>query len=394
MSELWVRFVDEDFDAFEWWRFEDGQRPRAEGKGQGEALGQLDPAATCRLFLPQSLLLALSARLPPRASRQQLQAIGYAIEDQLANDVEDNHYAIGSQDEEGRLPVIVIRRVLMDRLLERLRAARLRCDALHAEMVLCPPPGEGRMATLCAGADGYLLRLSSEEALTLPRELLAQGLDWLAASQGREDLSLDCCRELDPPAVEGRSLDCRPIDCSPDRQGMGAAVNLLQGDYRPGSRWRERLRPWRSVAGILLALLLVLLVSALIERWQQQQTLQSIRQQQWALIDRYLPGQEHRGDPKRLLVKRLAETRQRPGQSGLLDLLADLAATRSAFPDLKIGRVLYRNGELVTDLEAPRLKIIEDLEQKLKQQALAFRIENLDIGPDRTRVRLILEGSS
>ena len=395
MSELWVRFTDRDFDAFQWWRFDaDDQSPGSRGEGRGDALADLEPAATCRIFVPQSLLLTLRAQLPPKASRQQIQAIGFAIEDQLANDVEDNHFATGPQQADGSLAVAVIERALMDRLIERLRGARLRYDFIHPEMLLCPAPGEGAFASLCVAADGWLLRLDDETALTVPDALLADSLAWIRSSRGAgDDALIDCCAPVDPPGAA--SLACRKITCEIGPQAVaGPAVDLLQGDYRPGSRWRERLKPWRPVALLLVGLLLVLLAVTVAERLRDEQRLQALQQQQWALIDRYLPQTPHRGDPKRILIRRLSTAGQSSLAGGPIELLADFAGIHSGFPRLKVGRLLYRDSELIIDLEAPQLKVFEDLEKKLKQRELAYRIENLDIGPGKTRARLILGGKA
>ena len=395
MSELWIRFADPDFHAFQWWRFDAGdQTPGSRGEGQGEALAALEPAATCRIFVPQPLLLTLRVQLPPKASRQQIQAIGFAIEDQLANDVEDNHYATGSQQADGSLAVVVIERTVMDRLLERLRAARLRHDFIHPEMLLCPPPGDEAFACLCRSPEGWLLRLDAAEALAVPDALLADSLSWIRASRGAgDDARLDCCEAVHLP--DSHPVSCRKTSCEISRKMLtDPAVNLLQGDYRPGSRWRERLKPWRSVALLLAGLLLVLLAATVVERFRDERHLRELQQRQWALIDRYLPQTPHKGDPKRILVQRLSAAGPSSSSAGPVELLADFAGIHSGFPQLEIGRLLYRGSELVVDLEAPQLKVFEDLEKKLKQRQLGYRIENLDIGPSKTRARLILGGSS
>jgi len=395
VSELWIRFDDGDFDAFDWWRFEPGnERPVSQGRGRGDDLASLEVAARCRVFIPQSLLLSLRAQLPPKASRQQLQAIGFAIEDRLANDVEDNHFATGSQHEDGTLPVVAVERSLMDRLMLRLRQARLRCDAIHPEMYLCPPPRPDALASLCDSPQGWVLRLSADEALTASRSLLADTLDWLAAGDA-VNARLDCCADSSIDGAQHESFECRAVDCVPVLTRVkDDAVNLLQGVYRPGNRWRERLRPWKPVGWLLLFLLLLSAGLALVDRIDAQRRLDALRAEQWALIDRYLPGTDHKGDAKRLLVQRLSALGKGGSRQGPIDLLARFASLKGGFPDLQIRRLLYRDAELAIDLQATRLKTFEALEEQLKKQGLSYRIENLDIGPKQTRARLILGGRS
>jgi len=394
VNELWIRFADADFDAFDWWRFAgDSEKPADSGQGRGDELAALEAAAVCRVFVPQTLLLSLTVQLPPRASRQQLQAIGYAIEDQLANDVDDNHFAMGPQQESGAVAVVVIERAVMDRLLERLRSARLRCDFIHAEMLLCPEPGNGVLACLCPSPSGWLLRLSRAEAMALSTEMLSETLSWLVARAGGTS-AVACC-DGSSAALSGLpDLDCQLVDCRPDRERTKSGINLLQGDYRPGSRWIERLKPWRPVFYLLAIWLLLWLAASVIDRVQMQRELDNLRQQQWALIERYLPGTERRGDPKRLLVERLSSARSQAGKNGAIELIAEYAGIQAEFPKLKARRLLYRDSELLVDLEGPQLKLFESLERKLRQQGVRYRIENLDIGPQKTRARLILGGAS
>ena len=239
-----------------------------------------------------------------------------------------------------------------------------------------------------------MLRLSEDEALALPPELLDDSLKLLRGA-GSDAAGLACCASTDPSVPDELQKECKTLDCRPRRDLLSdRAVNLLQGDYRPGSRWRERVRAWRPALGLLLLLLVVSLALTVLNWLNQKRQLAEIERQQWALIDRYLPGTAHQGDPKRLLVQRLADFRKDARGNEPVDLLSQFAEAWSAHSGLNLDRLVYRDGELVLDLEIPKLRTLEQLQETLKKQGRNFRIENLDIGPSKTRARLILGGAS
>nr|MDQ2696253.1 type II secretion system protein GspL [Pseudomonadota bacterium] len=91
-------------DQVEWLR--PGGAPEAGSLADLAArAGGLRPVLTA----PAEAVLLTSARLPGRQRGTWLKAVPFALEDNLAEDVEDLHFAVGAPPPGGEVPVAVVR---------------------------------------------------------------------------------------------------------------------------------------------------------------------------------------------------------------------------------------------------------------------------------------------
>ncbi len=85
------------------------------------------------VLLPSAAVLRLHSNLPIKGNAKILQALPFALEDQLAQDVEKLHFAIGERNAEGLLPVAVVEEDRLRHYLQQLEAARLFPTSVYAE---------------------------------------------------------------------------------------------------------------------------------------------------------------------------------------------------------------------------------------------------------------------
>ena len=71
-------------------------------------------------------MLATESDAPAKGAAKLAQVIPYALEERVADEIENLHFAIGDRDAaSGRVPVVVIARARIDERLAELRAAGL-----------------------------------------------------------------------------------------------------------------------------------------------------------------------------------------------------------------------------------------------------------------------------
>src|SRR5579859_3923086 len=76
------------------------------------------------VLVPGTDVLVAEPELPTKAGTKLLQLVPYALEEQLADDIDDLHFAIGKRPPEStRTPVAVVTRALMDQWIATLKAA-------------------------------------------------------------------------------------------------------------------------------------------------------------------------------------------------------------------------------------------------------------------------------
>jgi len=106
-------------------------------------------------FVPATEVSVAAVELPARSSSKALQLAPFALEEQLAGDIEQLHFAVGQQEDSGKTPFVVCARAAMERWLAVLDAAGLSPAALVPDFLAVPAnPGhtvvwlEGRMVTI------------------------------------------------------------------------------------------------------------------------------------------------------------------------------------------------------------------------------------------------------
>src|SRR5579862_8754415 len=97
----------------------------------------------CALVPGTDVLLA-EPDLPARSGVKLQQLVPYALEEQLADNIDELHFALGRRAADStRTPVAVVGRMLMDQWLGELRAAGIEPECLYADSDLLPVnPGQ------------------------------------------------------------------------------------------------------------------------------------------------------------------------------------------------------------------------------------------------------------
>lgn len=314
------------------------------GESDLEHLPPLPEGTRVRLLIPGEQVTHATARIAAKSPRLIAQALPYALEEQLAEDIEQLRIAHGPRQKDGSVQARVVRRAWLEALLERLRRHGLAPQAAYSELDLLPAPTEGWVALSMGGI--MLARGPQGEALALEPELLRPLLG---------DAPL---RPIEAPRG--------PLTWLHQQMNAATPIDLLGGGRAPGLG--ERLRPWRIPA--LLAATALLLQGGLI--LHETHTLHAQRAAMQAEIERL--AREAAPEVKRW-VNPLAQLRQQaaagaasPTGGGLLDLLARLAPALAARPEIKLGALRFQGGTLEAQLTAPQGSSLEALLAELRRQ--------------------------
>ena len=109
----------------------------------GDALG-IAQGRRVVLLLPGSEITLAEPELPVRGGARVAQAVPFALEEQLASDVEALHFAIGTRAAGAvGTPVAVVSRSLLERWLRECEAAGLAVSAAFADSAAVPAIGAG-----------------------------------------------------------------------------------------------------------------------------------------------------------------------------------------------------------------------------------------------------------
>src|SRR5690606_3089436 len=116
------------------------------GSVQSGTLAEAAPQTIGRrviLLVPGPDVLLAEPVLPLKSGAKLAQIVPFALEEQLATDVEDLHFAVGKRDGRPGTPVAVVSRARMQEWQDTLTAAGIHADSIYAETAALPVTPNG-----------------------------------------------------------------------------------------------------------------------------------------------------------------------------------------------------------------------------------------------------------
>ena len=394
MLRLLIQFTDDELADFRWATFDETTDSGAlnwqqAGADELSAVAVQNPDPVI-IVIPQQCVYLTRVELPEKASRQLLSAIEYQVEDQLAQDIESQHFAIGDTSE-NPVAIAVVARSIMERCLALTRSHDLRLTKIIPELFLCPWLGEG--VALCAGYDGYLLRYGKYRGLKCNPQALPAMLELVNHDVEFDTITFYAEEAETTPAVDKYTLLRQPLDSTRPTFVDGPLIDLQQRDFQLSSAWRRLAKTWKWIALILVALLAVGAYNKAIALHDLEDELAGIKQRQYDLLKPYLPA-DTRVDAnlKKLLIDRLQQLQAGQRRQGFLKLLLEFTRARSSYPEVQISRIGYQDNQLSFEISSSQLNDIEALLETVKKQAVNAKLLSLSIKPDQSSGRLVLQG--
>jgi len=364
------------------------------------ALAQAAAAAGARqvvVLVPAVDVLRARASVPLRSGPRLLQALPFALEDQLAEDVDSLHFAAGSRSDDGSLGVAVVRHATMADWLARLATAGIRparlCSAadavasmpntatvmLEGDTASLTLP-DGTSATVDTGAVPVLLELwaagpADQEGEHEPLHLVAYGSEDSLATLGP---ALEALRPR-LASLELRSLVEGPLPRLAAHIATSPGINLLQGGFAQRSSLRAYWPAWRLAAIFLLALVLVMTAVQLAGTYRTRQQLARINATVDQAFHHVFPDAGPVADARAELSARLQQIGARGSGANheFLDMLRVVAQSLGGTGNAHIEALSYRAGTLELRLRAPSVEFLDRIQQQVSQTGgLQARIQS------------------
>jgi general secretion pathway protein L len=367
------------------------------------------------LLVPATELLLTRARVPSRNRQRVLKAVPYALEEQLAGDVDGLHFALGAaRDEE--YPVAVVARSRMDGWLAACASAGLQPEALLPDL-LALPLAEGRW-TLRVQGEQAAVRCGPTEGFGCERANLAQLLRlWPVSHPSRESATdpLSPPADATPPPLQalgvppaelaGEGFELLPPDPRDPLLAMaevlaadGLPLNLLQGRYSRSEQLSRLWQPWRATAALLVTGLALGMVYLGIDYYRLGQEQARLGVAIESVFRQALPDAARMVNPRAQLEQRLAALQGGPGsQADFLALLQQAGPVLRGTGGLELRGANYRDGTLDLELTVADLQVLDQVKQRLAQDGgLMAEIQSATADGDKrvsSRLRIAGAGS-
>ena len=339
-------------------------------------------------LVPGTETLALNPVLPALKGNTKLsQVVPYALEDQLAVDIDELHFAIGKRGKSATTPVIVASQNLMKTWISALTAAGAQPDALNTDTSLLPLTTSGMTVLIDQGR--VSVKQSDSTVSTLDISPLSEALHLLipATDQPVTLYITETEYEAEKTAIDalyGRAPNLA-MKLLPDgvlpllalQATQPSAINLLQGEYTQRKKTQRDFGGWKVAASILVALVGLHLFSKGLVLWQlgKQETeldkqIQTIYSQTLSVNTPIKAAQARPAFETRW--HQLQELRKPNPLMKTLDVLAKSTNAKDA---LKIQEFNYSQGTVQLKVLAPNDQSLDLIQRQAKTQGITAELQ-------------------
>lgn len=408
MAEYLVIRLGTDADqAVSWIAVDDhGSRRGQPGNGTLAEAAQQVRDRVVIVLVPATAALTFSVDLPAKGARL-LAALPFALEDQVADDIEYLHFAPGKRRASGALPVAVVNKQILASWLDRLQEA-----GIQPTQVVPENHGLARTPntlSMLVADEQVFFNDGADIAFVIPslspgEAVAAAGvLDTDAETTARHllvycDAAVNDRHEEDW-ALLRHQLSSVDVNLLPDgilprlavTVASGEGINLLQGRFGPKTEVAALFRPWKYAAIFLLALGVVGILGKVADYYRLSVEHDALRQQFTEEYRELRPNDDRDVvDP----VATVSSLRRSIGASGnapqvFLPSLRQLADAIEQNSSAKVEAISYRAGVVDVRLNAPDISTLDNIVQAVGASGrFAATLQSADNVGDRVNSRI------
>jgi general secretion pathway protein L len=360
------------------------------------------------LLVPGTDVLLAEPVLPLKSGAKLAQVVPFALEEQLAADVEDLHFAVGKREGRPGTPVTVVSRARMQEWQDTLLAANIRADAIYAETAALPITPNG--VTLIIDEGRVYVRRENSQGAVLEVEPLIEALQLALASgdEAREHVTIyvsESDYELEKDLLEGlreftaslqlKLLPDGPLPIMAANVAKTAPVNLLQGSYAVKRKLNVSFAPWRYAALLAGVFLVLHLGTKGWQFWHYKQVESALDHEITEVYQQAMPGAPV-PDPlqaRRQVELRLNQLRGTAPVSGMMVSLAALSEALAQAPNTTVEAIAYRNNTTDVRVLAPSVDALDRIRQVATEKGLGAEIQSASPRESKFEGRLQFKSS-
>lgn len=406
-DRLFMR-IDQDFPAKVSWFRVGASSDRRCSQSRGSLMDAATEASACQLIVlvPGADVLLSQVAVPSRQRQHIINAVPFALEDQLASDIDELHFALGPRNKEGVVPVAIVAREKMTAWLHQLREAGLdphimlpdvlalpwqenTWTLLHDDQLVLVRKNIYNAAVIDALAFNAWLELALNEAgEDKPKNI--QLLEYQQDSKAGLKVNIaDAVTDEMPDNADEKPVSSEilievvepsgdPLQLFAENFSADNCLNLIQGEYSRREQIGRLLRPWRLAAAFVLVLSLLAVGKSV----GDYIALNNLNTQLRAEINQiYLdtfPKARKVVNARLQMERKLSALKISSGTDntrGFLPILAMIGKPLKGIEGADLRHVTYQDGRLNLSLRIKSLQLLE----KLKIELLKNKNINVDI---------------
>ena len=377
-----ARVFDRSDNLYEW---SDLSESTLIQQGSLQQLARAAGNTTVILLLPATAVLLVELNLPITSQRQLKQALPYALEDYLANDVEAYHWVWNKQPGD-KVAVAAIAHEKMASCLQHFNEAGIKLQGVYAETLLLPV--RKHTVSILLDRNHTVVRFTQWHGGGIDRDFLPLLVEQTLENTLPEHTQIQlwhtqACPDLRWPEKLTVNSAAIPSALSLLRPDKNNELNLLAGIYSPDKPGNIRWKTWLPAATLVLIAMLVQYGNAVTAYRHSQTQLAELESANQQLFRQIFPQIKRIVNIKVQAEQELLALRKHRGNNGsvYLRLLYQSGQVLSQDPLLQLQALDFSNGVLNLHLTGTGIAQIENFKQLMeKNPGVKVNIQSAETG--------------
>lgn len=370
-------------------------------------------------LVPANWVHSTRVTIPGKQTRFIQQALPFAVEDQLAEDLDNVHIALGDKNSDGSHSVDIINHHLFETFHTALVETGYPVNAIYSDASLLPITGINvslgfeKDWVLVNSDNGAISRVklfnaaSYFESVFKENELAETAVKQVNCYIPTEQLESLKLLLAELQQIEGfewssHDLNIPIIDllCESWFQQGTKGINLCQGEFKIASGSEPSLKKWRAVAAVAGIWFLLQVGLDLGKGFYYQKEAEINQQQALQLYKSIFPGERRVtvNNLKRSLQGKLKQATSDTGGNDFLSLLSETGYQYSLVPNsqsIEFNTINFsdQRQELTIELKASSFQQLDQLKNGLTSAGLGAKISSAINEQNSVRGRLSVTGS-
>jgi len=335
----------------------------------------------CAIVPAQSVLLTY-AKLPKLNRHRMLQALPFALEDQLLAELNDLHFAIGPYQTDG-LPVAIVTKEKMAAWLAMLNELGIKPSAMTPESLAIPyTPNQWNIIVhddiaiirteLFSGFACDKNNLADMISLTL-NESLPAPTQINIINYTENDLTVTTAVKTNERKVSSKHF------LTDMHSAENPAINLLQQQYQARLSSAQNKKIWRLSAYLGIATISLLLIGNLVSFFILHKQVSGLDNSISKIYKHHFPLATTVTAPKERMTEKLNKLSNQNGNNRLLLWLAYVGKSLQQAPSVRLSQMDFHNNQLNLQLTASNSDNLDAFTQSLNSQGLDVRQQDVAV---------------
>ncbi|VAW62560.1 hypothetical protein MNBD_GAMMA11-804 [hydrothermal vent metagenome] len=371
-----------------------------------------------------------SVSVPSKNRAKQLLAVPFAMEDRLAEDIDDTHFALGKSDsgktesktsavdsdstQESEIvdtskpsgntvPVIAIKRSLLQQTLGLFKQYEIHPEIVTSDSIALP--GSPSQWCVLLDEDSALIKIDYLQAHCCDRDNLPVILQALLDQHEQKPDTITYYYKADDSeaelmlgdieiALQTKPYQTHALEIFVQHLNDAPPLNLLQGEFKPQRENNSWFQPWKSAATLAAVWMVLHLSYASVIAAQLEDKNIELTRQIEREFKRAIPDARKLVNMRKRVDRQLKELKLASGSgnaSGFLEILSKVSPILKDNDKLDIKAAIFRNNYIDVDLAAKTLQDIEQVKDQLSGISGINTVLSTSVEKGKVKGRLRLE---